>query len=78
LALKGRMVIISSVPQLPVPQLPVPQLPVPQLPPHVGRKQTEEIIQKIMDRFPDTGKLSNRPSKPSQLISLNLNPPTDR
>jgi hypothetical protein len=46
--------------------------------PHVGPKQTEEIIQKIMDRFPDTGKLASRPSKPSQLISLNLNSPTDR
>jgi hypothetical protein len=46
--------------------------------PHVGRKQTEEIIQKIMDRFPDTGKLASRPSKPSQLISLNLNSPNDR
>jgi hypothetical protein len=31
-----------------------------------------------MDRFPDTGKLARRPSKPSQLISLNLNSPTDR
>jgi hypothetical protein len=30
--------------------------------PHVERKQTEEIIQKIMDRFPDTGKLASRPS----------------
>jgi hypothetical protein len=46
--------------------------------PHVGRKQTEEVIQKIMDRFPDTGTLASRPSKPSQLISLNLNVPTDR
>ena len=46
--------------------------------PHAGRKQTEEIIQKIMDRFPDTGKLASHPSKPSQLISLNLNSPTDR
>ena len=46
--------------------------------PHVGRKQTEEIIQKIMYRFPDTGKLASRPSEPSQLISLHLNSPTDR
>jgi hypothetical protein len=46
--------------------------------PHAGRKQTEEIIQKIMARFPDTGKLASRPSKPPQLISLNLNSPSDR
>jgi hypothetical protein len=46
--------------------------------PHVGRKQTEDIIQKIVGRFPDTGKLASRPSKPSQLTSLNLNVPTDR
>jgi hypothetical protein len=39
-----------------------------------GRKQTEEIIQKILDHFPDTGKLASRPSKSSELISLNLNP----
>jgi hypothetical protein len=42
--------------------------------PHAGRKQTEEIIQKILDRFPDTGTLASRPSKSSELISLNLNP----
>lgn len=46
--------------------------------PHVGRIQTEEIIQKIMDRFPDIGKLASRPSKPSPLISLNLNSPSNR
>jgi hypothetical protein len=46
--------------------------------PHVGREQTEEIIQKIMDRFPDTGTLAIRPSKSSQLISLNLNVPNNR
>jgi hypothetical protein len=46
--------------------------------PHAGREQTEEIIQKIMDRFPDTGTLAIRPSKPSQLISLDLNSPTER
>jgi hypothetical protein len=46
--------------------------------PHVGREQTEEIIQKIMDRFPDTGTLAIRQSKSSQLISLNLNVPTNR
>jgi hypothetical protein len=46
--------------------------------PHVGREQTEEIIQKIMARFPDTGTLAIRPSKSSHLISLNLNMPTSR
>jgi hypothetical protein len=46
--------------------------------PHVGKEQTEEIIQKIMDRFPDTGTLAIRPSKSSQSISLNLNVPTNR
>ena len=40
--------------------------------PHVGRDQTEGIIQRIMDRFPDTGTLASRPSNPSKLISLNL------
>jgi hypothetical protein len=46
--------------------------------PHAGRKQTEEVIQKIMDRFPDTGTLTSRPPKSSQLISLNLDAPTDQ
>jgi hypothetical protein len=46
--------------------------------PHVGREHTEEIIRKIMDRFPDTGTLAVRPPEPSQLISLNLNVPTNR
>lgn len=46
--------------------------------PHVERKQTEEIIQKIMDRFPDTGTLVSRTPEPSHLISLNLDGPDDR
>jgi hypothetical protein len=46
--------------------------------PHVGREQTEEIIRKIMDRFPDTGKLAVRPPEPAQLVSLNLNVATNR
>jgi hypothetical protein len=44
--------------------------------PHVGREQTEEIIRKIMARFPDTGTLAVRPTEPSQLVSLNLSVPT--
>jgi hypothetical protein len=46
--------------------------------PHVGREQTEKIIQAISYRFPDTGTLASRPSKASVLTSLDLNRPADR
>lgn len=46
--------------------------------PHVGRQLTNEIIQKIMDRFPDTGTLVKRHSQPYPLISLSLDLPVDR
>jgi hypothetical protein len=44
--------------------------------PEVGSERTEEIIRKVMERYPDTGALTDRPSEPSKLIALNLqNPP---
>jgi len=46
--------------------------------PDVGREQTEEIIQRILERFPDTGSLASRPLESSRLISLDLSGHDDR
>jgi hypothetical protein len=40
--------------------------------PQVDRAQTEQIIEAIYQRFPDTGRLSSAAAQPSPLISLNL------
>jgi hypothetical protein len=40
--------------------------------PNVGKEQTEQIIESILSRFPDTGKLRSRPAEQSRLISLDL------
>jgi hypothetical protein len=40
--------------------------------PQVNRAQTEQIIEAIYRRFPDTGTLSSSGAQPTQLISLNL------
>jgi hypothetical protein len=43
--------------------------------PQVNRAQTEQIIEAIYRRFPDTGTLSSSDAQPTQLISLNLGKP---
>ena len=40
--------------------------------PQVNRAQTEQIIEAIYQRFPDTGTLSSSAAQPTPLISLNL------
>jgi hypothetical protein len=40
--------------------------------PQIDRAQTEQIIEAIYQRFPDTGTLSSAAAQPSPLISLNL------
>jgi hypothetical protein len=43
--------------------------------PHIDKSQTDQAIEALYHRFPDTGTLASAPPYESDLISLNLNQP---